>query len=92
MTEAKWLAYAKAPLDWREMSRFWADTKIILPKGNSGQFLNVLTNDELRADQNRGRSTLNIAQLLKSFPVACAASGTQEITSLKSKESKLDAE
>ncbi|HEY4879258.1 MAG TPA: malto-oligosyltrehalose synthase [Candidatus Acidoferrales bacterium] len=88
----KWLAYAKAPLDWREMSRFWADTKIILPKGNSGQFLNVLTNDELRADQNRGRSTLNIAQLLKSFPVACAASGTQEITSLKSKESKLDAE
>jgi (1->4)-alpha-D-glucan 1-alpha-D-glucosylmutase len=53
------------------IGEIWKDTVLILPQSRAGNsFRNVLTGETAAAIEHKGNAALEIAQVLKSFPVA----------------------
>jgi (1->4)-alpha-D-glucan 1-alpha-D-glucosylmutase len=48
----------------------WLDSLLLLPEGGAGRYRNVLTGEELSSSERAGKTTLPLAQIFESSPVA----------------------
>jgi (1->4)-alpha-D-glucan 1-alpha-D-glucosylmutase len=67
----RWLAHARAPMNWDHMAAFWRGTKIILPAKAPVRWESVLSGDSVEIRPGRKNISLRVEDVLRDFPVAC---------------------
>ncbi|MGA8407731.1 MAG: malto-oligosyltrehalose synthase [Candidatus Acidiferrales bacterium] len=67
----RWLAQARAPMNWERMTEFWRGTKIILPAKAPSRWENVLSGHRVEVAPGRKSTSLRAEDVLGNFPVAC---------------------
>ena len=72
----KWLAHEKAPMNQRDIRKFWGNTEIRLPEGAPGYGVNLFGDTTVSIRVTEKRNTLKVAELMGDFPVACLLHGT----------------
>jgi len=57
----------------------WADTRVVLPPGNSAEvYRNALTGEELRLQSAAGKATIDVANMFSEFPAALLFAGLSD--------------
>jgi (1->4)-alpha-D-glucan 1-alpha-D-glucosylmutase len=74
----RWLAHARAPMNWGRMAAFWRGTKISLPAKAPVRWENILSGDFVELAPGRQHPSLRVEDLLRDFPVACLKAGDPE--------------
>jgi (1->4)-alpha-D-glucan 1-alpha-D-glucosylmutase len=67
----RWLAQARAPMNWHRMTAFWRGTNILLPRNAPTRWENVLSRASVETIPDRKRPSLRVEDVLGDFPVAC---------------------
>jgi (1->4)-alpha-D-glucan 1-alpha-D-glucosylmutase len=67
----RWLAHARAPMNWQSMARFWRGTRVHLPRRAPARWENILSGDLIEAKPGRNDWSLRAEDVLGNFPVAC---------------------
>jgi len=67
----RWLAYARAPMNWGRMAAFWRGTKISLPAKAPIRWENIFSGDLVELAPGRKHPSLRAEDVLGNFPVAC---------------------
>ena len=72
----RWLARAKASFNSIDLRKFWVGSTLILPSNAPESWLNVLTGETLKTRFSREVSFLDLADVVRNFPVAVLQSQT----------------
>ena len=67
----RWLAYARAPMNWSPMAAFWRGTKILLPAKAPTRWESILSGGFVELIPSRTQLSLRAEDVLGDFPVAC---------------------
>jgi (1->4)-alpha-D-glucan 1-alpha-D-glucosylmutase len=67
----RWLAHARAPMNWGRMAAFWRGTKILLPARAPVRWENILSGDFVELAPGRKNRSVRVEDVLRDFPVAC---------------------
>jgi (1->4)-alpha-D-glucan 1-alpha-D-glucosylmutase len=67
----RWLAYARAPMNWSPMAAFWRGTKILLPANAPTRWESILSGGFVERIPSRTQLSLRAEDVLGDFPVAC---------------------
>jgi maltooligosyltrehalose synthase len=67
----RWLAYARAPVNWSAMAAFWRGTKILLPANAPTRWESILSGAFVELIPSRTQLSLRAEDVLGDFPVAC---------------------
>ncbi len=67
----RWLAHARAPMNWGRMAAFWRGTKISLPAKAPVRWENILSGDFVELAPGHKHPSLRAEDVLGNFPVAC---------------------